>query len=165
MSVSENHVVADLMGACGLYCGACYHYRAGRPQGRHLLSERARGGRPLTGYVCNGCRSERLYIHSGCQSCNIRACVDRRGLQHCGECEESPCDRLRSFQHDGRKHHLPVVEQLKAATELGMARWLKVQARRWQCASCGTPYSWYEETCPLCGSALASYGRDEPTRS
>jgi hypothetical protein len=33
-----------LLTACGLYCGACYHYRASQPDDKHLMSEAARRG-------------------------------------------------------------------------------------------------------------------------
>jgi len=46
-----------LLGVCGLYCGACYHYRASFTEGRYLLEEAARQGRSLEGFACKGCRS------------------------------------------------------------------------------------------------------------
>lgn len=73
----------DLLAACGLYCGACYHYRASFPEGRHLLAEAARRGHPLEGYACRGCRSDVLYVHPGCARCPIRACAEEKGLLHC----------------------------------------------------------------------------------
>ena len=151
---------ADLLAACGLYCGACYHYRATCPEGERLLSEEARGGRPVEGFGCRGCRSELLYVHPGCRECEIRACADSRGLQHCGECDEAPCERLAAFQTDGRKHHLDIVENLRALKDRGQDEWLQAQALRWQCSTCGAAFSWHESTCHVCGAAVASYGTD-----
>ncbi len=144
-----------LLGACGLYCGACYHYRASRPEGRHLLAEAALRGRPLQGYTCLGCRSDRLYVHPGCADCAIRACADRRGIPHCGACPDCPCDRLRAFQADGRPHHRDVLAQLGELQAAGPEAWLIAQAARWRCA-CGASYSWYEERCSECGATLPS---------
>ena len=152
-----------LIAACGLYCGACYHYRAAEPDGAHLLTETARRGRPLAGYTCRGCRSSILYIHSGCAQCAIRDCADEHGIRHCGECDTLPCDRLTAFQNDGCAHHLPVIEQLEELNRLGIERWLAKQAHQWTC-SCGTPYSWYEVVCQHCGAALDSFGPDPAHR-
>ncbi|RPI31229.1 MAG: DUF3795 domain-containing protein, partial [Chloroflexota bacterium] len=60
-----------LLAVCGLYCGACYHYRASFPEGSHLLAQALRQGRGLEGYTCQGCRSDRRYIHQGCDQCQI----------------------------------------------------------------------------------------------
>jgi hypothetical protein len=151
-----------LLAVCGLYCGACYHYRAGQPGGEHLLADEARGGRPLTGYICEGCRSDRLYAHGNCTTCGLRACAESRGLLHCGECPELPCEALLQFQYDGRKHHVEVVSTLREIADVGSDVWLQAQARRWSCPECGTPFSWYERHCHACGAAVPSYGDDEP---
>jgi hypothetical protein len=160
MQAQGVRVNSDLLSACGLYCGACYHYRASCPDGEHLLSEESRGGRPLEGYGCRGCRSELLYVHPGCRECGIRACADSRGLQHCGECDELACERLLAFQTDGRKHHLEIVENLRVLKDQGHEKWLQEQALRWQCSECGMAFSWYEGTCHLCGAAVTSYRAD-----
>lgn len=145
-----------LLAACGLYCGACYHYRASFPESQHLLREEFRGHRPLEGYTCRGCRSDRLYIHPGCVECPIRACADEKGLVHCGECADLPCARLLTFQNDGRVHHLSILEQLDDIKRKGVKQWLTEQQARWTCA-CGQPFSWYETVCPHCGASLDSY--------
>jgi hypothetical protein len=152
-----------LLGVCGLFCGACYHYRASLPDGRHLLEEAARQGRGPGAFTCRGCRSDALYIHPGCARCEIRACADGRGVLHCGLCDEFPCERLEAFRDDGRVHHLDVVSNLEDLNAKGPDRWLAAQARRWTCA-CGTGFSWYETVCHHCGEPLASCGPD-PTRA
>jgi len=153
----------DLLAVCGLYCGACTHYRAAMPEGRHLLEEAARHGRTPADYTCRGCRSDALYVHPGCAQCEIRACAEGRGLLHCGLCTDQPCARLRAFQNNGRPHHAPVLEQLIACARKGADRWLRERERRWTC-TCGTPYSWYETTCPHCAAPLPSYGPDPRAR-
>jgi hypothetical protein len=150
------------LAVCGLYCGACYHYRAGQPDGAHLLADEARGGRPLEGYICEGCWSGRLYAHANCATCELRACAEARGVLHCGECPELPCEALLQFQHDGRKHHIGVLATLREIASVGTDVWLQAQARRWSCPMCGAPFSWYERHCHACGAELLSYGVDEP---
>lgn len=158
----------DLLAVCGLYCGACYHYRASFPDGKHLLAKEHRGNRSLLGYTCQGCRSDKLYIHPGCDKCQIRACVESRGLVHCGQCERSQnsqslCERLEAFQNDGHIHHLAILQQLEDVQRKGIGQWLAEQRIRWTCA-CGNPFSWYETRCQHCHALLDSYaGASYPT--
>jgi hypothetical protein len=150
---------ALLLGACGLYCGACYHHRASLPEGQHLLEEAARQGRKLEGFACQGCRSDVLYIHPGCARCGIRACTEEKDVEHCGLCPEFACDRLQAFQSDGRIHHRDVLVHLEDLIAKGSDRWLADQAQRWTCA-CGAGFSWYEVLCHCCGAPLSSYRPD-----
>jgi hypothetical protein len=149
----------SLLAVCGLYCGACYHYRSGQPDGSHLLDKAQRSDRGVGDYTCSGCRSEHLYMHPGCTQCGLRACAESRGLDHCGLCSEAPCEALLAFRNDGRLHHLEALSNLDKLTHQGPALWLAHQATRWRC-TCGQPYSWYEETCPRCDTPLDSYGPD-----
>lgn len=151
-------VESHLLGACGLYCGACNHYRASFPEGEHLLDEAKHQGKPAAGFTCKGCRSDALYIHPGCAHCTIRACTDHRGIPHCGLCPESPCERLEAFRDDGHVHHLDILTLLEELRKQGPGRWLAEQEKRWQCR-CGASFSWYEESCHRCGAPLGSYGR------
>lgn len=152
-----------LLGVCGLYCGACYHYRASFPEGRHLLEQARLQGRELTGFTCAGCRSDALYIHPGCAQCRIRACADDKGILHCGLCSEFPCDRIRAFQNDGRTHHLDVIANLEELVAKGPDQWLSEQEQRWRC-ECGAAFSWYESHCASCGAALQSYSSESKAR-
>jgi hypothetical protein len=148
-----------LLGVCGLYCGACYHYRASLAEGRHLLEKAVGRGQSMEGFGCRGCRSRILYSHPGCSQCAIRACAEDRGFVHCGLCPELPCDRLRAFQGDGRIHHRDVLAHLEELRAHGSDRWLVEQVQRWTC-KCGAGFSWYEVFCHRCGAPLLSYGSD-----
>jgi predicted amidophosphoribosyltransferase len=146
-----------LLGVCGLYCGACYHYRASFYDPQRLSWEAARRGRAPEGFTCQGCRSDKLYIHAGCAQCEMRACAEQRGILHCGLCAEFPCERLKAFQSDGRAHHKDIFVELEGLRDMGADEWLARQAQRWTC-ECGEGYNWYEDTCNQCGKPLDSYG-------
>jgi Protein of unknown function (DUF3795) len=110
-----------LLAACGLYCGACYHYRASFYEADRLQTEAARRGQKPVGFPYQGCRSEALYIHPFCARCDIRACADAKGIPHCGLCAEFPCARIKAFQSDGHVHHRDVLTELVNLREKGMA--------------------------------------------
>ncbi|MBC8388664.1 MAG: DUF3795 domain-containing protein [Actinobacteria bacterium] len=147
-----------LLGCCGLYCGACNHFRSNFPEGRHLLAEGIKQGRDPDTFTCRGCRGEIEYIYPGCDVCSIKLCAEKRGHIHCGLCHSFPCKMIIEFQHDKRhKHHLDVADNLKELKEKGHKQWLKEQRSKWKC-NCGMPFSWYEKNCNSCGSSLVSYG-------
>lgn len=149
-----------LLGACGLYCGACYHYRASFSDGIHLLVDAIKKGKDENDYKCQGCRSDKLYVHPGCQECNIRDCTEKKGIIHCGECDEYPCKELKDFQADGHIHHIDIFNNIEEIREKGPEEWLMTQEKRWEC-SCGTKFSWYETVCQNCGTSLNSYGKSD----
>jgi len=153
----------ELMGVCGLYCGACYHYLASQPEGKHLREEAEARGLPVETYTCRGCRSPSLYVHPGCVECHFRDCARKRELIHCGECGEYPCPELRAFQEDERPHHNDVFDNLEQMKMVGPERWLVWQRTRWKCL-CGREFSWYQVRCQGCGTKLSSYGPDPKHR-
>jgi hypothetical protein len=55
--------------------------------------------------------------------CPTRACAIERGLLHCGECAEYPCDVLNGFYNDGKPHH--------AQARLNMLEIIKIGADEW----------------------------------
>lgn len=159
--MSNAPTTTPLLGACGLYCGACNHYRASYPEGKHLIEKAKQEGRNIEGFTCQGCRSDRLYIHPGCLECQIRNCVEAQGILHCGQCGKLPCEQLLAFINDGHIHHLNLDLQVQRLNSLGTDGWIIEQVRRWMC-KCGTPYSWYDETCQSCGASLDSVLSDTP---
>ncbi|MGD8813383.1 MAG: DUF3795 domain-containing protein [Anaerolineales bacterium] len=62
--------------------------------------------------ICNGCREDRS-LHWSPDCWILRCCVDERGLQHCSQCEDFPCERLveRSREESG---YGEALERLKA---------------------------------------------------
>lgn len=148
-----------ILAACGLYCGACYHYLASSYDGERLAKAAAERGRSPEGFACQGCRSDKLYIFAACAQCEIRACADQHGAEHCGVCAEFPCERILAFQSDGRVHHVEVLSSLVDLREKGAEQWLADQAARWTC-SCGEHFGWYDSVCAACGRSVDSYGKD-----
>ena len=149
----------ELVGVCGLYCGACPHYRASFPEGKHILEQAAKDERTLEGFTCLGCRADTLYVHPGCSQCEFRACAEERDVLHCGLCPDYPCGKLEDFQGDGRPHHGDIFDNIRELNEVGAEEWLVRLEERWRCGG-GAAFSWYELKCESCGEKLDSYGPD-----
>lgn len=49
------------------------------------------------GFDCKGCALEKEIPWGECE---IKVCCERKGLDHCGQCEEFPCEVLRQFSYD-----------------------------------------------------------------
>jgi hypothetical protein len=139
----------ELIAYCGLYCGACSFkvaFEENDPE--HVLRMPTRYDsyksdpfdRP-----CPGCKQENL-----CGRCGIRDCAVEKQLDHCGSCNEFPCDKVKDFNNDGVPHHGATIANLLLLQDVGEERWLEIQQEQWTC-SCGRRFSWYHDGCPTCG--------------
>ncbi len=139
---------SGLVAYCGLYCGACsFRVAFLENDRRHVQAMPAKydeyKGAALE--PCAGCRREGSSCGHG-----IKECARGRGLAHCGECDEFPCEHCRRFSHDGIPHHAGTNRNLERLREIGAAEWAEEQRRHWTC-ECGTLRSWYVDSCLRCG--------------
>lgn len=99
------------MAYCGLMCGGCPIYLATREEDadrqRQMRIEIARKinetyhsqYKPVDVTDCDGCRTDSGRLFTGCLKCEIRACAQKRNLEHCGECDGYACDPLKLMFH------------------------------------------------------------------
>lgn len=140
----------ELVAYCGLYCGACEVYRQVHDQSDRYLEEQAA---QLSYGGCKGCGSD---LHSAwCKECTFRACAKERGVRHCADCREFPCQKIREFDEDGVPHHAGVLASLERLRQAGMERWLEEQRQLWSCRECGSSQQWYSRACTECGQSFA----------
>ncbi len=61
------------------------------------------------GLLCSDCSFHETMDCKGCMnmdkpfwadSCPVKSCCEKKGLQHCGECDEFVCDLLHTFAYD-----------------------------------------------------------------
>jgi hypothetical protein len=135
-----------LHGYCGLYCGAC----------PIMLNTEAGTGTEQ----CYGCKSEQPTGY--CAICGIKACARRKGYEFCNECSEySTCELMQKFMEDTKWPYQQIVSNnMESIQKNGLSKWLEAQEQRWRCTNCGASHSWWDETCPQCGQAVASYKAD-----
>ncbi|MCX7922846.1 MAG: DUF3795 domain-containing protein [Clostridia bacterium] len=151
-----------LLGACGIYCGACDHYLSTLQEGKYLLEEIPGSGRNLIKVPCKGCKSENpADMCEWCAQCDIKLCAAKRSIDHCGLCDEFPCERMRSFRNDGLIHHKEAFKNIEILKVLGPEQWLEEQSKKWKCKSCNSSFSCYETVCHACGSVLDGYYPDK----
>jgi len=128
----------NLAAPCGLYCGACSAYVARKRGDTERLEELAKYVAQYRGQelemedlACEGCLSAEV-IALYCRECVLRACVFKRGLTHCAQCSDFPCQRITDFNNDGIRHHSEVLDNGRRQREIGIAAWIKEQEERWR---------------------------------
>lgn len=139
---------------CGIYCGACSILVHGERGSADAFAQ-CLGSVPKGDISCHGCKSDKVY--AGCRVCGFRDCAVARGVEHCVECAEYPCKMYNSWQ--AAAFFLPHVGEAAPSLETirseGVSAWLAAQKKRWSCAVCGEPFSWYQFECRSCGRSLA----------
>ena len=153
---------------CGIYCGSCSIMTAGRTGRRDRLAsfwspDRIRkfltfqnvphDDKDLT-LECSGCKSDHVFIN--CRGCAIRKCAIEKRMAHCSDCGEFPCATYREWKNiQVMLPHLKETDgNLDAIGKAGVTAWMAEQDKKWSCPGCGTAFSWYTETCGVCGRDL-----------
>ena len=142
-----------LLGICGVYCGACTTYRAYNDRDQKLIDWEVKIGMPRDEIYCRGCTSD--LVNEWCSNCDFRKCVKEKGIAYCFECEDFPCKKLADFS-ETRPHRTLGLRNLKQLKETSIKEWLKRQAKRWTCSTCGKKLHWYSEKCPDCGEKFVN---------
>jgi len=149
----------NLAAPCGLYCGACSIYVAGKRGDSKRLEQMASGlaqyyGRALEmkDLACEGCLSEIVALH--CRDCAIRYCAIEKGYSHCAQCSVFPCKQINDFNNDGMLHHGEILNNIKRQRDIGIDVWIEEQEERWRCPKCTCTVDWYSDQCPDCGTAI-----------
>lgn len=141
------------MGVCGIYCGACFTYRAYADQDQTLIQRVIDLGTPMESIQCKGCTSG--VTPPQCAKCSFRDCAYQKGISCCFECRDMPCKALIELNGErARKDNLPhltlCLPNLETLKKIGVQNWLKQQEERWSCRTCGKKLHWYSDTCPKC---------------
>jgi hypothetical protein len=143
----------ELLGFCGVYCGACTTYRACRDNDQSLVEWIVGRGMPREEIFCEGCRSS--HVNKWCSECRFRSCVEGKGLENCFQRGSFPCSMLVNFSKT-RPHRVLGLRNLHKLREASLNEWLRGQERRWACPSCGKKQHWYAEKCLTCGAELVT---------
>ena len=150
----------NLVGRCGLYCGACSIYRAQRDNGEYLKRVAASFKCPPEKVKCEGCMV--LADDSWGHDCEIVQCLRQKGLDFCHQCPEymhRSCARFeelaKGYLTDDKVDIRANLERIKRGE---MEKWLHECEAKYRCPSCGKPLSLYSRKfkCYHCGTDLSS---------
>ena len=121
---------------CGI-CKAYFAYSRGVPYKRGEVSH------------CNGCRTRNkncAFVKRGCPRKVGKA------LYSYMECPGMPCEKLAKLDENYKIcYGVSFVEHFKVIQEKGMVDFLKSQADKYRCPSCGDVVSIHDGKCYACG--------------
>ncbi len=67
---------SQLLGICGVYCGACSTYRAYNDNDEAIFEWETRMGMPPNQVYCKGCGSD--LVNEWCGNCKFRKCIKNK---------------------------------------------------------------------------------------
>jgi hypothetical protein len=139
-----------LSAVCGLFCPACVIYVAQResPENREQVAKSF--NLPPEMLKCDGCRAESRFIYCE-QNCKMKPCVEEKGIGFCGECDEYPCETIKTFQAE-MPHRLELWAALDRIKEVGHEKWFDEMLEHYSCPECNTINTAYLPACRKCGN-------------
>jgi Protein of unknown function (DUF3795) len=148
---------AKLISRCGIYCGACYIYRAFKDGGKLLDVIAQQQGVSKEEIRCNGCLGPVEDLWRNCRVCPVRVCLKNKGLEFCYECpdfEDSSCVGYERLCEGCKKRGEETREALLRIKAGDADNWRREQDAKWRCSGCGSRVWWEQETCFQCGQPI-----------
>ncbi|MBI4962206.1 MAG: DUF3795 domain-containing protein [Desulfomonile tiedjei] len=113
---------------CGLPCFECYAYFANENEElRKMVAKEL--NLPLERATCPGCRNANGEPPLVPMSCNVYPCAEEKGLEHCGECSDFPCDHLHPYADNHKRWHNTKVFHLCLIRKMGLEEWAENKAK------------------------------------
>lgn len=150
----------NLVGRCGLYCGACIIYRASKDskelQGRVAERQRCKPEE----IRCGGCQT---VLTSGWdvkgeewgKNCKIVKCLSTKGQNFCYECATYPdCEKFHEIADSCLQIGENLMENLVKIKADKVAEWLEEEDKKWGCRNCGKPVTMHLSECHWCGAKI-----------
>lgn len=149
----------DLVGRCGLYCGACEIYRAHKDGGDYLQRMADFFNCPPEKVRCEGCQV--LTPECWGNDCKIVQCLNAKGLRFCYKCpdyEKHNCEKFEKFSEEYLKEDGVDLRANLAKIKAGkVEEWLTESEEKFRCPYCSKPLSIgaLRKECYHCGRELS----------
>lgn len=155
MNGVSSMVDANLVGRCGIFCGACGVYRAYRDGGEYRQGMADHFKIPPEKVRCEGCQA--LTPECWGSGCKIVSCLNAKGLQFCYECADfdgHSCEKFGKLSKDSMGEGVDLRANLARIKAGDVDGRLKESDKRFRCSRCGEllPAHLYRERCYHCGA-------------
>lgn len=158
MGVAGTLVSKNLVGRCGLYCGFCLIYRAGKDSEKLRRAVARRSKCKPEDVRCEGCQTVLVDGWNNARwskNCKIIKCQEAKGVKFCYECDVYPrCKRFHSIADHSLKRGEDLMANLEKIKAGKVEEWLEEEDRKWRCPKCGKPVSLYINECHWCGADI-----------
>lgn len=127
-----------MIAPCGMNCSLCMAFQREKNK-------------------CNGCWSENGIKAKSCSNCSIKNCVqlDATKSKFCYECSKFPCARLKQLDKRYRlKYNMSMIENLDNIRLSGIEQFIRQEALRWRCETCGGIMCVHRAYCLTCLSPI-----------
>lgn len=150
----------NLVGRCGLYCGACLVYRAYKDSEQLRKNVAKEAKCKPEGIRCEGCQT---VLTNGWdvkgeqwgKNCKIVMCLEAKGLDFCYECDTFPeCEKFHGIADYLLKRGENLMENLDRIKAGKVEEWLREKDEKWRCSKCSKPISTHLDQCHWCGAKL-----------
>jgi len=143
---------SNLIGRCGLYCGACSIYRAYKDNGEYRNKLATFFKCPPEKVRCEGCQT----LTSECwgNDCKIVQCTNAKGFRFCHECPQfnnNSCEKFEELAKRYLEDAVDVRANLARIKSGQIETWLKESKERFKCPYCGKPLPEGSQKCYHCG--------------
>lgn len=111
----------QLIASCGMNCSLCIAFRRDKKK-------------------CKGCNGPDTDKPVHCVKCRIKNCdmIRQSNSKLCYECSSFPCRRLRKLDERYKANYsMSMIENLRQIEQLGMDDFIKNEAEKWTCKTCG----------------------------
>lgn len=128
-----------LIAPCGMNCKLCVAYQ---------FKEKDLNRKGFHRKYCPGCIPRGENCKHMANKCEL---VGKGKLRFCYECEEFPCERLKSLDKRYRtKYHMSMIKNLEFIRKYGMDKFLNEEEKKWKCPECGDVICCHNGLCLNC---------------
>ena len=141
----------DLVGRCGLYCGACSIYRAYKDNGEYLVRLAKRFKCPTEKVRCEGCQI--LTPKCWGNDCKIVQCLRNKNYEFCYECpkyEDHSCKKYEKLAKGYLEDNVDIRANLEKIKSGKVKEWLRESRKRFRCPYCKKPLPEGAKKCYHC---------------
>ena len=153
----EESLIAEnnLVGRCGLYCGACTIYRAYEDSGEYRNRVAAYFKCPPEKVRCEGCQA--LTPECWGNDCEIVKCTTAKGLSFCYQCpqfDDESCMKFEDLAKRYMENNVDVRSNLSRIKAGQVEEWLGESKERFKCPYCKKPLTEGSTKCYHCGKTF-----------
>ncbi len=147
----------NLVGRCGLFCGACGIYRGYKDGGTYRKGLADSLKVPQEKIQCNGCQA--LTAECWGNNCKIVQCLNAKGYKFCNECSDYftyACKLFEQLYEENLAEGIDLRANLARIKAGGVDAWLNDVEQKYRCPVCRRPIpaQLHPRKCYHCGNDI-----------